>query len=174
MQNTEPLCKEELLPEILLLLRTSTGEEEETPANEEELLPGILLLLKTPKCEEEEETPANEEELPTGQDATIVPPKARHDSAGISAQPVAYLQGTEPPGKEELLEEKPLDTREEELAVIRSQTSSPVSESLSPQENSKPVAITCTAKTKNLFIFQLLRPASTHPRQTFGEKLRLC
>jgi hypothetical protein len=75
MQGTKPLCKEELLPEILLLLKTPKGEEEETPANEEE--------------------PA------TGQDATTVPPKATHASAVISAQLVAYLQNAEPPDPRE-------------------------------------------------------------------------
>jgi hypothetical protein len=138
VQNTGPLCKEELLLDK-------------------------LLLLKIPKGEEEEETPANEEELTLiGQDATIVPPKEIHASARISAQPVAYLQGA-----------KPLCKKEEELSVFPKISSA---DSMSDvQENSKPVAITSgrPAANRKLCVFiirMLLLPASTHPRQTFGEK----
>jgi hypothetical protein len=130
LQNTEPLCKEKLLLEILLLLKTSTTEEE-TP---------II---------EEEETSASKEELLIGQDATTVPPKAEHASAGISAQPVAYLQDTKPPGKEELLEEKPLDPMEEELAFPKISSADSMSD---VQDKCKPVARTSIAKNKTLFI----------------------
>jgi hypothetical protein len=117
VQNTKPLCKEELLLETLLLLKTSKSEEEE---------------------------------LLAGQDATTSPPKAMHTSAEISVQPAAYLQNVEPLGKKELLEEKPLDQREEELSPCPKIFSA---DSMSDeQENNKPIATTETAKTKTLFI----------------------
>jgi hypothetical protein len=47
------------------------------------------------------------------QNATTSPPKTEHTSADISAQPLALLQDTEPPGKKELLLPKtPLNDEE--------------------------------------------------------------
>jgi len=54
------------------------------------------------------ETPASRcEELLAGQEATNWPPKAKHASAEISAQPAVCLQGTRPPGNELELGYKP-------------------------------------------------------------------
>jgi hypothetical protein len=62
-----------------------------------ELLPASPLL----------ETSASKwEELLAEQEATNWPPKAKHASAEISAQPAVCLQGTKPPGNELELEYK--------------------------------------------------------------------
>jgi len=55
-----------------------------------------LLEISASKCEE----------LLTGQAATTWPPKAKHASAEISAQPAACLQDTKLAGKEELLNDE--------------------------------------------------------------------
>jgi hypothetical protein len=80
------------------LHRTITGGELELlPATPPEELP-------PPETPPLLETSASKwEELLAWQEATIWPPKAKHASAEISAQPAVCLQGTKTLNKEELL-----------------------------------------------------------------------
>jgi hypothetical protein len=96
-----------------------------------------------------------EEELPVpGQDSTALP-CSKHSPAEISAQtPPPKSQSTKPP-----CEEPP----EDELPFC-SKTCSGDSTS-EEQENSKPIAATGNAKTKNLFIFLLLSCETPYPNR---------